>query len=168
MKRTLTAAVALAAALSMAGMAQAQMSPNSSTPSNPAMSPNTASPGMSSAPTGVRNPAAMGTPGASNTNSSPGTSGMQDPQANAQPNQMGQGAQQVSQSQIQQAQQQLKSQGLYRGTVDGVMGPATQTALTKFQRQQGLPQTAQLDQQTLNRLANGANPGGGQNTTPTH
>jgi peptidoglycan hydrolase-like protein with peptidoglycan-binding domain len=74
------------------------------------------------------------------------------PQANM--SQMNQGAQQpASRSEIQQAQQQLKSQGLYRGTADGVMGPETQTALRAFQRQNGLPQTAQLDQQTSTRLS---------------
>ena len=69
---------------------------------------------------------------------------------------MQQARQQVSQPQIQEAQQQLKSAGLYRGAVDGVMGPETQTALSQFQREQGLPQTAQLDQQTLSRLIGAA------------
>jgi peptidoglycan hydrolase-like protein with peptidoglycan-binding domain len=72
---------------------------------------------------------------------------------------MNQGGQQASQSEIQQAQQQLKSQGLYHGAVDGVMGPETQTALMAFQRQHSLPQTSQLDQQTLDALN-----GGGSNT----
>jgi multidrug resistance efflux pump len=69
------------------------------------------------------------------------------------------------QAQIQQAQQQLKSAGLYRGAIDGVMGPETQTALSQFQREEGLPQTAQLDQQTMSRLMSGPNVGARQ-TTP--
>ena len=85
------------------------------------------------------------------------------PQANM--SQMNQGAQQpASRSEIQQAQQQLKSQGLYRGTADGVMGPETQTALRAFQRQNGLPQSAELDQQTSTRLSGS---GAGQSTTGT-
>jgi peptidoglycan hydrolase-like protein with peptidoglycan-binding domain len=86
------------------------------------------------------------------------TYGAQRPQASAQPNQSGQPV--TSQSQIQQAQEQLKSQGLYNGSIDGVVGPETQTALSQFQRQNGLPPTAQLDQQTLDRLmGNGAGNG---------
>ena len=162
MNRTLTAAVALAASLGMAGLAQAQMNTSPATPSSPAMSPNTGS-GMTGAPAGAENPSMMGTPGANS------TTGASNPQASTQPGQMGQGGQQSSQAQIQQAQQQLKTQGLYRGTVDGVMGPETQTALSKFQQKQGLPQTAQLDPQTMSALmgqggagANGAGPTGTQ------
>jgi peptidoglycan hydrolase-like protein with peptidoglycan-binding domain len=101
----------------------------------------------------------MGTSG-----SQMGTSGAQGPQAN-----MNQGGQQASQQDIQQAQQQLKSQGLYRGAVDGVMGPETQTALMAFQRQHSLPQSAQLDQQTLDALnGGGSNSGAGMTgSTPT-
>ena len=167
MNRTLTAAVALTAALGMAGMAQAQMNTSPGAPSNPTMSPNTGS-GMTGAPAGTQNPATMGAPGAANTYSSPSTTGAQTPQASAQPGQMDQGGQPSSQAQIQQAQQQLKSQGLYRGAVDGVMGPETQTALSKFQHEQGLPQTAQLDQQTMSALMGpgaGAN-GAGSNGMP--
>ena len=147
MTRTLTAAVALTAALGMAGLAHAQSSAGPSTqPST--MSPNTPSSTMTSPMTsqsGSPSTATMSTPGAST----------QSPQANA-----GQ-SMPASQSEIQQAQQELKSQGLYRGQVDGVMGPETQTALSKFQRQQGLPETAQLDQQTLSRLNGGSNPSSG-------
>jgi peptidoglycan hydrolase-like protein with peptidoglycan-binding domain len=72
-------------------------------------------------------------------------------------------ASRTSPSQVLQAQQELKSQGLYRGAIDGVVGPETQTAVSQFQKQQGLPQTAQLDQQTLDRL-NGSNAGAPQGT----
>jgi peptidoglycan hydrolase-like protein with peptidoglycan-binding domain len=83
-------------------------------------------------------------------------------------NQMNQGTQQTSQSQIEQAQQLLKSAGLYHGAVDGVVGPETQTAVIAFQREQGLPQTAQFDQQTLSRLG-GSNTGAQQqNMTPSY
>ncbi|HTQ33054.1 MAG TPA: peptidoglycan-binding domain-containing protein [Stellaceae bacterium] len=156
MYRTLTAAVALAAALGMTGLAQAQTNSNSAT-TPMTTSPSASQPGMS----GTQHPATMapgqsqsgtyGQSGAANTHSSYGA---ENPQANAQSGQM-----QGSQQEIQQAQQQLKSQGLYHGAVDGIMGPETQTALAKFQRQEGLPQTAQLDQQTLSRLNGSSNSG---------
>jgi peptidoglycan hydrolase-like protein with peptidoglycan-binding domain len=159
MNRTLTAAVALAAALGMAGLAQAQTS--STTQSSPlTTSPSASQPGMSGT-SGAQNPATMTAPGAT------GTSGTT-PQASTNQNMGAQGnptqaSQPASQSQIQQAQQQLKSAGLYRGSVDGVMGPETQTALMAFQREQGLPQTAQLDQQTMQRL-NGSSGGSTTNS----
>jgi peptidoglycan hydrolase-like protein with peptidoglycan-binding domain len=156
MNRTLTAAVALAAAFVMAGMAQAQMNSTTNPPSSPmTTAPSASQPGMSGAPTGSQNPATMTAPGSTSTHGA-------SPQANT--NQMnmspqGGATQPASQSQIFQAQQQLKSAGLYRGAVDGVMGPETQTALVAFQREQGLPETAQLDQQTLDRLSSGGSAG---------
>jgi peptidoglycan hydrolase-like protein with peptidoglycan-binding domain len=124
-------------------------------------SPSASQPGMS----GTQNPATMTAPGQTGTYGQSGTagsatSGERSPQANAQMP----GGQQASQEQIQQAQEQLKSQGLYRGAVDGIMGPETQTALMAFQRQQGLPQTAQLDQQTLSRLSGSGAAGSESNT----
>lgn len=172
MNRTLTAAVALTVSLGMAGLAHAQLTTNSSS------SPN-ATPGMTAptaGPAGTQNPATMGTtnstsnPGASNT----GTMGAQGPQANSQPNmnqgqmnqpqppmnqgqmnqaQMNQSSMPASRSDIQEAQQELKSQGLYMGAIDGVMGPKTQTAVMAFQREHSLPQSAQLDQQTMSALS---------------
>ena len=169
MNRTLTAAVALTVSLGMAGLAQAQLTTNSSS------SPN-ATPGMTAPATGpaaTQNPATLGTtgsPGASNT----GTMGAQSPQANSQPNmnqgqinggqmnqaQMNQSSMPASRSDIQEAQQELKSQGLYMGAIDGVMGPKTQTAVMAFQREHSLPQTAQLDQQTMNALSGNGSPAG--------
>jgi peptidoglycan hydrolase-like protein with peptidoglycan-binding domain len=147
MNRTLTAAVALAAGLGMAGLAQAQM--NGTTPTNPSMGPSTTtSPGMTGT-TSNQNPQTMSAPSATGSYST-------QPQANSQP-QMNANMQRasVSQEEIQQAQQQLKSQGLYRGAVDGKMGRGTETAIMAFQRKQGLPETAQLDQQTLSALSGG-------------
>ncbi|HTW53215.1 MAG TPA: peptidoglycan-binding domain-containing protein [Stellaceae bacterium] len=159
MNRTLTAAVALTAALGMAGLAHAQSSTNPSTqPST--MSP---SPGMT-APAGTPSP----TTGA--TGSTTGTSATQ-PQANSQMN-MNQGqmnqarmnqtrtGQRASRSEIQEAQQALKSQGLYMGAVDGMMGPKTQNAVVAFQREHKLPETAQLDQQTMDALNGGGSSSG--------
>ena len=163
MNRTLTAAVALAAGLGMAGLAQAQSSAGrATTPST--VSPSTPSsqmtPPMSSqTPNAMQNPGAMSTPNASaNAQGTPGVT----PQ-----DQIDQGQQQgagASLAQVEQAQQQLKSQGLYNGAIDGIVGPGTQSALMQFQRSQGLPETAQLDQQTLGRLTNGQNAGANAGT----
>jgi hypothetical protein len=159
MKRTLTAAVALTAALGMAGLAHAQSNANpSASPStlSPSTPSTTSNPSMTSQ-SGAQDPA-LSVPGS--TPGSTGRYGAQNPQANAQS--MNPNIQQVSASQIEQAQQQLKTAGLYRGEVDGVMGPQTQTALSQFQKQQGLPETAQLDQQTMGQLM--SNSGGSQNS----
>ncbi|HEY3918999.1 MAG TPA: peptidoglycan-binding domain-containing protein [Stellaceae bacterium] len=61
-----------------------------------------------------------------------------------------------SSDQVKQAQEALQTQGLYRGQVDGKWGPQTRQAVAQFQKQKGLKQTAQLDQQTMNDLQNGA------------
>jgi peptidoglycan hydrolase-like protein with peptidoglycan-binding domain len=59
----------------------------------------------------------------------------------------------LSQTEIQQLQQQLKGAGLYRGSVDGEMGPETKQAISKFQQQHGLNQTGVVDQHTLSALS---------------
>src|SRR4051794_36571667 len=59
----------------------------------------------------------------------------------------------LSQTEIQQLQQQLKGAGLYRGSVDGEMGPETKQAISQFQQQHGLNQTGVVDQQTLSALS---------------
>src|SRR3954454_10230650 len=64
----------------------------------------------------------------------------------------------LSESQIEQIQQQLKGAGLYRGSVDGEMGPETRQAISQFQQQHGLGQTGVVDQQTLSALS--SNQGG--------
>jgi peptidoglycan hydrolase-like protein with peptidoglycan-binding domain len=58
----------------------------------------------------------------------------------------------LSESQIKQAQQQLKGVGLYKGSVDGQMGPEMKQAVSQFQLQHALGQTGVLDQQTLSAL----------------
>ena len=60
----------------------------------------------------------------------------------------------VDQSTLSRVQQALKDRGLYEGTVDGVFGPGTQSAIAAFQRTQGLPITGEPDQGTLARLLN--------------
>ena len=53
---------------------------------------------------------------------------------------------------VKQAQTDLKNQGLYHGRIDGIAGPQTERALTAYQQKEGLPQTAALDQATMNKL----------------
>jgi peptidoglycan hydrolase-like protein with peptidoglycan-binding domain len=79
----------------------------------------------------------------------------------------------VTKDQIEQAQQQLKSQGLYPGPVDGVMGAETQQAIGQYQRKKGLTETATLDHATMQSLlgnggASGSStmPGYGSSTPP--
>jgi len=46
----------------------------------------------------------------------------------------------------------LQEQGYYRDAVDGLIGPNTRAALSRFQRDQGLPITASIDGPTLQAL----------------
>jgi peptidoglycan hydrolase-like protein with peptidoglycan-binding domain len=182
MNRTLTAAVALAAAFGIAGLAHAQTTaspstqpgaPNMTTPTTPPSMPNSAAStnpssmnpsAVSTAPMTPANPAGMNPSTAAT--ASPATSPYvtsplaNNPSATTNSSMMGSKQATMSQSNIQQAQQQLKAQGLYRGAIDGVMGPRTEQALSQFQRRNGLPESAELDQQTLYRL-NGSYTGAG-------
>jgi peptidoglycan hydrolase-like protein with peptidoglycan-binding domain len=53
---------------------------------------------------------------------------------------------------VEKAQQALKGKGYYTGEVDGVMGPATQSALKRFQEKEGLAPTGQLSDETKKKL----------------
>ena len=53
---------------------------------------------------------------------------------------------------VRQAQSELKREGLYRGKVDGVVGPETTQGITAFQQREGLQQSARLDRATRDRL----------------
>lgn len=64
---------------------------------------------------------------------------------------------QASTNDIKQAQQSLKDEGLYNGAIDGQWGPETRQAVAKFQKKNGLKQTAQLDEQTLDQLQQAGN-----------
>jgi peptidoglycan hydrolase-like protein with peptidoglycan-binding domain len=46
------------------------------------------------------------------------------------------------------AQTELRFRGLYNGPLDGVLGPATEHALARFQHNRGLERTAALDAKT--------------------
>jgi peptidoglycan hydrolase-like protein with peptidoglycan-binding domain len=66
---------------------------------------------------------------------------------------------------IQNVQQKLQQDGLYRGRIDGLVGPGTQQALRSYQQKNGLPVTGTLDQQTMASL-NGSGAGMGSSTMP--
>lgn len=53
---------------------------------------------------------------------------------------------------IESAQKDLQSKGYYHGQVDGLMGPATQTAIRQFQKTQNIPVTGRLDAETASKL----------------
>jgi peptidoglycan hydrolase-like protein with peptidoglycan-binding domain len=49
-------------------------------------------------------------------------------------------------------QERLKAEGVYAGSVDGIMGPQTETALRRYQEKQGLPVSGAVDEETLKQL----------------
>ena len=53
---------------------------------------------------------------------------------------------------VRSAQQALKQKGFDVGSVDGEMGPNTESAIRNFQQSHGLTQSGNLDQQTLSAL----------------
>ena len=57
-----------------------------------------------------------------------------------------------SKDDIRWAQVELHMIGLYNGSLDGVVGPATKQALLQFQKSNDLARTATLDQQTADAL----------------
>jgi peptidoglycan hydrolase-like protein with peptidoglycan-binding domain len=59
---------------------------------------------------------------------------------------------QASVESVRSAQQALQSKGKDPGPTDGIIGPRTQSALRAYQKEQNLPQTGQLDDQTRLRL----------------
>jgi peptidoglycan hydrolase-like protein with peptidoglycan-binding domain len=64
------------------------------------------------------------------------------------------------------AQTELRFRGLYRGSLDGLLGPQTKWALARFQERNGLSQTAALDAQTWDALTSASSVGLGSSTAP--
>jgi peptidoglycan hydrolase-like protein with peptidoglycan-binding domain len=60
-----------------------------------------------------------------------------------------QAAANLSKDDIREAQLELRHSGLYNGSPDGVIGPQTKQALVRFQKDNGLEQTATLDALTM-------------------
>jgi peptidoglycan hydrolase-like protein with peptidoglycan-binding domain len=119
-----------------------------------------AGPGNSAVPNAQTNmPAATGnTQYAPNARANmPSTSGM--PQNE-------QAAVNAPRDEVRQAQEQLRGQGLYHGRIDGVLGPQSKQALQQFQQKNGLPVTATLDQQTMDKLLGNTGVGQGSSLPP--
>lgn len=53
---------------------------------------------------------------------------------------------------IRSVQQTLQQNGMYRGQIDGVWGPGTQSAVRSYQQAHNLNATGQLDQDTLTAM----------------
>ncbi len=49
-------------------------------------------------------------------------------------------------------QARLKAEGVYAGSVDGIMGPQTEAALRRYQEKEGLPVSGAVDEATLKEL----------------
>lgn len=73
----------------------------------------------------------------------------------------------VSSSEMKQVQEKLKSEGLYKGQIDGIEGPETKQALEQYQKQQNLQQTGSLDQETLDKLGVSQTEGSGSSMPPS-
>jgi peptidoglycan hydrolase-like protein with peptidoglycan-binding domain len=69
--------------------------------------------------------------------------------ANSGSSQHPQAAANLSKDDIREAQLELRHSGLYNGSLDGVIGPQTKQALVRFQKDNGLEQTATLDALTM-------------------
>ncbi len=76
----------------------------------------------------------------------------------------------LSPDMIRSVQQALKQDELYRGSVDGVWGPATQSGVRSYQQQHNLNATGELDQETLAsmNLVNGQNNAQEQEQQPSN
>ena len=59
---------------------------------------------------------------------------------------------QMSMDRVRSAQQALQAKGMDPGPVDGVIGPRTEAAIRAYQKDQALPQTGRLDDQTRAKL----------------
>lgn len=62
---------------------------------------------------------------------------------------------------VKEAQTELRNEDLYRGDIDGIIGPKTRAALRSYQQRQGLSVTGRLDpptEQRMNLVAQGAPP----------
>ncbi len=64
------------------------------------------------------------------------------------------------------AQLELRNRGLYKGSLDGILGPETKQALRQFQRNNGLSQTAAVDRQSWEVLTGDTGGDLGSSTPP--
>jgi peptidoglycan hydrolase-like protein with peptidoglycan-binding domain len=165
MKRTILAtasviALGLAGASPIYAAGNDTMSPTPAAPSTAAPATGTATPAMPRAgattqPTTTTQPAMPSANGSTNFNQ---------PYA-ASTTSTGNAIANASRGDIRQAQEKLRQDHLYRGRIDGLVGPEMRQALRQYQRKNGLPVTATLDQSTMNSLL-GTNAGQGSSMPP--
>ena len=72
----------------------------------------------------------------------------------------------LSKDGIREAQLELRHSGLYNGSLDGVIGPQTRQALVRFQKENGLEQTATLDAHTIVTMFGNIGPSQGSSMPP--
>jgi len=72
----------------------------------------------------------------------------------------------LSKDDIRWAQVELRTKGLYSGSLDGVIGPETKRAVAEFQKTHRLKRTATLDQQTADALIGDNGIGQGSSMPP--
>jgi peptidoglycan hydrolase-like protein with peptidoglycan-binding domain len=72
----------------------------------------------------------------------------------------------LSKDGIREAQLELRHSGLYNGSLDGVIGPQTRQALVRFQKENGLEQTATLDAHTIVMMFGNIGPSQGSSMPP--
>jgi peptidoglycan hydrolase-like protein with peptidoglycan-binding domain len=58
----------------------------------------------------------------------------------------------IGEDTIKAVQSKLRTAGLYKGQVDGIVGPKTRDAIKQYQSQAGLQPSGRLDQRTLAKL----------------
>jgi hypothetical protein len=164
MRKLMLASVStLAMSLAGLGLAYAQApsdsaAPTTSTtpapPSSMPATPGTQTPSTQSnqaTPSDQGAQGAMNAPGQGTDQNSQGA--MNTPGMQANPNMSAEAT--PSRTQLRQAQQQLRADGLYKGRIDGRMGPRTRRAVLAFQQQHNLNATGTLDQQTIDAMQNG-------------
>ena len=82
------------------------------------------------------------------------------------PSQHPQAVANLSKDGIREAQLELRHSGLYNGSLDGVIGPQTKQALVRFQKDNGLEQTATLDAHTIVAMFGNIGPSQGSSMPP--
>jgi len=135
--------------------------------------------GSSTAPTtsGAKQPGAGGSSTSPSTSADTGKStsdtGMKSDKSDMSTGRGTRGVRGGDREQVRAVQQALKDKGHDPGTIDGVMGPKTRSALRDFQKKEGIKDTGRLDQETMSKLgvegsktSSGGTPSTGTSASP--
>jgi|SRR5579883_190364 peptidoglycan hydrolase-like protein with peptidoglycan-binding domain len=137
--------------------------PNPPNPANPPASGQTGTMNPPAGTSGTNPPAATGTenpPAATGTENPPAATGTENPPAATGAQNRPSAANQPRMAQprmtrtrtVTIVQRQLRRQGLYGGPIDGIEGPGTRAAITRFQRQHRITVTGRLNPATMREL----------------